>query len=350
MTPPMTGSAFRSSSRPAPRAIARWLLAVAALVFCMVVVGGITRLTESGLSITQWKPITGAIPPLTHDQWMEAFRLYQQIPEYREINRGMSLGDFQFIFFWEWAHRLLGRLIGIAFALPLAWFAWKRVIPAGYGWRLVALLALGGLQGAIGWWMVKSGLSVRTDVSHYRLAVHLLTALFIIGGLIWTALDLLALTRNRAARPARLRLLAMLALTALFVQLLFGAFTAGLDAGYVSSTWPLMNDYLVPDGISWMGSFWSTISSDPYLVHFIHRWWAWVVAALLVLLARRARRAGHRGASIAINATVGTQVLLGIATVVSGIALPLAVLHQAVGALVVASAAWGAHAIGRPGA
>ncbi|WP_232313695.1 COX15/CtaA family protein [Sphingobium sp. TCM1] len=350
MTPPMTGSAFRSSSRPAPRAIARWLLAVAALVFCMVVVGGITRLTESGLSITQWKPITGAIPPLTHDQWMEAFRLYQQIPEYREINRGMSLGDFQFIFFWEWAHRLLGRLIGIAFALPLAWFAWKRVIPAGYGWRLVALLALGGLQGAIGWWMVKSGLSVRTDVSHYRLAVHLLTALFIIGGLIWTALDLLALTRNRAARPARLRLLAMLALTALFVQLLFGAFTAGLDAGYVSSTWPLMNDYLVPDGISWMGSFWSTLSSDPYLVHFIHRWWAWVVAALLVLLARRARRAGHRGASIAINATVGTQVLLGIATVVSGIALPLAVLHQAVGALVVASAAWGAHAIGRPGA
>ncbi|HAF42338.1 MAG TPA: heme A synthase [Sphingobium sp.] len=346
----MTGSAFRSSSRPAPRAIARWLLAVAALVFCMVVVGGITRLTESGLSITQWKPITGAIPPLTHDQWMEAFRLYQQIPEYREINRGMSLGDFQFIFFWEWAHRLLGRLIGIAFALPLAWFAWKRVIPAGYGWRLVALLALGGLQGAIGWWMVKSGLSVRTDVSHYRLAVHLLTALFIIGGLIWTALDLLALTRNRAARPARLRLLAMLALTALFVQLLFGAFTAGLDAGYVSSTWPLMNDYLVPDGISWMGSFWSTLSSDPYLVHFIHRWWAWVVAALLVLLARRARRAGHRGASIAINATVGTQVLLGIATVVSGIALPLAVLHQAVGALVVASAAWGAHAIGRPGA
>lgn len=350
MTPPMTGSAFRSSSRPAPRAIARWLLAVAALVFCMVVVGGITRLTESGLSITQWKPITGAIPPLTHEQWMEAFRLYQQIPEYREINRGMSLGDFQFIFFWEWAHRLLGRLIGIAFALPLAWFAWKRVIPAGYGWRLVALLALGGLQGAIGWWMVKSGLSVRTDVSHYRLAVHLLTALFIIGGLIWTALDLLALTRNRAARPARLRLLAMLALTALFVQLLFGAFTAGLDAGYVSSTWPLMNDYLVPDGISWMGSFWSTLSSDPYLVHFIHRWWAWVVAALLVLLARRARRAGHRGASIAINATVGTQVLLGIATVVSGIALPLAVLHQAVGALVVASAAWGAHAIGRPGA
>ena len=185
----------RRAARPV--AIARWLLLVAFLVFCMVVVGGITRLTESGLSITQWKPITGAIPPLTHDQWMEAFRLYQQIPEYREINRGMSLSDFQFIYFWEWLHRLLGRLIGLAFALPLVWFAGKRAIPRGYGWRLVALLALGGLQGAIGWWMVKSGLSVRTDVSHYRLAVHLLTALFIIGGLIWTALDLLALARDR---------------------------------------------------------------------------------------------------------------------------------------------------------
>ncbi|ASY43301.1 MAG: COX15/CtaA family protein [Pseudomonadota bacterium] len=331
---------------PRPVAIARWLLFVAALVFFMVVVGGITRLTESGLSITQWKPITGAIPPLTHDQWMEAFRLYQQIPEYQQINRGMSLSDFQFIFFWEWLHRLLGRLIGIAFALPLAWFAWKRAIPAGYGPRLVALLALGGLQGAIGWWMVKSGLTLRTDVSHYRLAVHLLTALFIIGGLIWTALDLLALSRNSGARPARLRPLALVALLALFVQLMLGAFTAGLDAGYVSSTWPLMNDHLVPEGISWMGSLWATVSSDPYLVHFLHRWWAWGAAVALILLARQARRAGQRAPSIAINAAVGTQIVLGIATVLSGIALPLAVLHQAVGALVVASAAWGAHAIG----
>jgi len=334
------------SAAPRPVSIARWLLIVAALVFCMVVVGGITRLTESGLSITQWKPITGAIPPLTHDQWMDAFRDYQQIPEYKEINRGMSLAAFQFIFFWEWLHRLLGRLIGVAFALPLIWFAARRAIPAGYGWRLVALLALGGLQGAIGWWMVKSGLSVRTDVSHYRLAVHLLTALFIIGGLVWTALDLLALARNPYARPATLRPLALATLLVLLVQLMFGAFTAGLDAGYVSSTWPLMNDHLVPEGIQWLGSLWATVSSDPYLVHFIHRWWAWVAAAMLILLARKAKGAGHRGASIAINAAVGTQVLLGIATVISGIALPLAVLHQAVGALVVAVAAWGAHAVG----
>ena len=210
-----------------PLSIARWLLGVAALVFCMVVVGGITRLTESGLSITEWKPITGAIPPLTHAQWEDAFRLYQQIPEYQQLRQGMTLSDFQFIFFWEWVHRLLGRLIGLAFALPLLWFAWRRAIPSGYGWRLVALLALGGLQGAIGWWMVTSGLSVRTDVSHYRLAVHLLTALFIIGGLVWTALDLLALARNPAARPAALRpfalvvLLALLILTATTVGLAF---------------------------------------------------------------------------------------------------------------------------------
>lgn len=342
----MIASSRSAAPVPAPRAIARWLLGVAVLVFLMVVVGGITRLTESGLSITQWKPITGAIPPLTHDQWMEAFRLYQQIPEYREINRGMSLSDFQFIFFWEWAHRLLGRLIGVAFALPLLWFAWKRAIPSGYGVRLVALLMLGALQGAIGWWMVKSGLSIRTDVSHYRLAVHLLTALFIIGGLVWTALDLLTLARDSRARPATMRPLAIAALLALFVQLMFGAFTAGLDAGYVSNTWPLMNDHLVPDGIAWLGSYWATVSSDPYLVHFIHRWWAWAAAILLVLLARQAKRAGQRGASIAINAAVGTQVALGITTVISGIALPIAVLHQAVGALVVASAAWGAHMAG----
>lgn len=335
-------------TRPAaPRAIARWLLTVAALVFCMVVVGGITRLTESGLSITQWKPISGAIPPLTHEQWMEAFRLYQQIPEYREINRGMSLSDFQFIFFWEWVHRLLGRVIGLAFAVPLVWFAARRAIPQGYAPRLVALFALGGLQGTIGWWMVQSGLSERTDVSHYRLAVHLLTALFIMSGLIWTALDLLALARDPAARPARLRPFALIVLLALFGQLLFGAFTAGLDAGYVSSTWPLMNDHLVPEGVAWAGSMWATMSSDPFLVHFIHRWWAWVAAVLLLLLARRAKRAGHRAASIAVNASVGTQVAIGIATVLSGIALPLAVLHQAVGALVTASAAWAAHAVGR---
>ena len=224
-----------------PTAIANWLFAVASLVFLMVVVGGITRLTESGLSITEWKPITGAVPPLTEADWQEAFRKYQQIPEYQLLNQGMSLADFKFIFFWEWVHRLLGRVIGLAFALPLLWFAIKRAIPNGYGIRLVALLALGGLQGAIGWWMVASGLVDRTDVSHYRLATHLLTALFILSGLVWTALDLKALARDPAAQPARLTGFSAAVAVVLAVQLLFGAYTAGLNAGLASSDWPLMN-------------------------------------------------------------------------------------------------------------
>ena len=330
-----------------PRAIAFWLLGVAAMVVAMVIVGGITRLTESGLSITEWKPVTGALPPLSHADWMEEFRKYQQIPEYQQINKGMSLDDFKFIFFWEWSHRLLGRLIGVAFALPLAWFALRRAIPKGYGPRLVALLALGGLQGAIGWWMVASGLVDRTDVSHYRLAVHLLTALFIAAGLTWTALDLLNLHRDPVARPARLTPFAMLAALVLFVQLMWGAYVAGLNAGSVASDWPLMQGKFVPDGIEWHGSLWATISSDPYLIHFLHRWWAWVTAIILILLARRAKAAGHRSASIALNAAVGIQIILGISTVLSGIALPLAVAHQGVGALVVLATAWAAHSIGR---
>ena len=334
---------------PRPRTLAIWLFLVAILVFAMVVVGGVTRLTESGLSITEWKPVTGALPPLTQADWQDAFHKYQQIPEYKQINRGMSLDDFRFIFFWEWSHRLLGRLIGLAFALPLAWFAWRRAIPKGHGPRLLALLALGGLQGAIGWWMVASGLVNRTDVSHYRLAVHLLTALFLMAGLIWTALDLLGQAANTRARPAHFTGFALLVALILGLQLLFGAFTAGLDAGYVANTWPLMNDHLFPEGVQWsagLSGLWATVSSDPYLVHFIHRWWAWITALVLIMLARRAKRAGSRGPSIAINAAVGLQIILGIATVLSGIALPLAALHQAVGALVVAAAAWGCHRIG----
>jgi len=332
---------------PRPAAIARWLLLAAILVFAMVVIGGITRLTESGLSITEWKPISGALPPIGDAAWQEVFAKYRQTPEYQQINRGMSLADFKFIFFWEYLHRLLGRLIGLAFALPLLWFTWTRAIPRGYGPRLVALLALGGLQGAIGWWMVKSGLVLRTDVSHFRLAVHLLTALFIIAGLIWTALDLKALARDRGARPARLTGFGLIVALVLLVQLLFGAFTAGLDAGYVSSTWPLMNDHFFPEGVTWLGSALATIANDPYLIHFIHRWWAWLVVLALVLLARRVKQAGARSAAVAIHIAFGTQVLLGIATVVTGINFWLAVSHQAVGALLVAATAWGLHAIGR---
>ncbi|MEQ8742283.1 COX15/CtaA family protein [Parasphingorhabdus sp.] len=334
-----------ASSRPI--AISNWLYSVAFLVFIMVVVGGITRLTESGLSITEWKPVTGALPPLSEADWLSEFAKYQQIPEYREISgpAGMTLADFKFIYFWEWVHRLLGRLIGVAFALPLLWFAAKRAIPSGYGLRLVALLALGGLQGTIGWWMVSSGLSERTDVSHFRLAVHLLTALFILGGLVWTALDLRQLARGNA-KPARMTGLGALVLVVLAIQLLFGAYTAGLNAGYVSNTWPLMNEYFIPGGINWSAGIWAALNNDPYLIHFIHRWWAWVVVGFLIILARKVRQIDRRS-SVAIHIAFGSQILLGIATVMTGIDIHLAVLHQAVGALVVASTVWGVHLLGR---
>jgi|TARA_R110002033_G_scaffold787_4_gene7143 cytochrome c oxidase assembly protein subunit 15 len=347
MTEPIAMNPPADTATPRPIAISNWLYSVAFLVFIMVVVGGITRLTESGLSITEWKPITGALPPLSEADWLSEFQKYQQIPEYQEIGgpAGMTLADFKFIYFWEWVHRLLGRLIGVAFALPLLWFAAKRAIPSGYGVRLVALLALGGLQGTIGWWMVSSGLSERTDVSHFRLAVHLLTALFILGGLVWTALDLRQLARGQN-RPARLTGLGMAVLAVLVVQLLFGAYTAGLNAGYVSSSWPLMNDYFVPGGINWAAGIWSALNNDPYLIHFIHRWWAWVVVGFLLILARKVRPIDRRS-SIAIHIAFGSQILLGIATVMTGVDIHLAVLHQAVGALVVAATVWGVHILGR---
>jgi cytochrome c oxidase assembly protein subunit 15 len=343
----MIETSLNSAETSRPVALSNWLYSVAFLVFIMVVVGGITRLTESGLSITEWKPVTGALPPLSEADWLSEFEKYKQIPEYLEINgpAGMTLADFKFIYFWEWVHRLLGRLIGVAFALPLLWFAVKRAIPSGYGWRLVALLALGGLQGTIGWWMVSSGLSERTDVSHFRLAVHLLTALFILGGLVWTALDLRQLSAG-VPRPARMTGLGLAVLAVLFLQLLFGAYTAGLDAGYVSSSWPLMNDYFVPGGIDWTSGIWHALNNDPYLIHFIHRWWAWVAVGLLIFLARKVRPLDRR-ASVAIHIAFGSQILLGIATVMTGIDIHLAVLHQAVGALVVASTVWGVHLIGR---
>ncbi len=332
-----------------PFALANWLYFVGALVFLMVVVGGITRLTESGLSITEWRPISGAIPPLTQEQWSHAFDLYKATPEFREINgpAGMGLAEFKRIFFWEWIHRLIGRLIGLAFALPLAWFAVKRAIPQGYGWRLVGLLLLGGAQGFLGWFMVQSGLIERTDVSHFRLSAHLLLAFLILAALVWTALDLRQLAKTGENRPARLTRASMIIGTILFFQLLLGAWVAGLNAGYVASDWPLMQGKLVPDGIDWALGAAYAFTHDPYLLHFLHRWWAWVVVVALVVFARKVKPTDSR-ASKAIHAAFGTQILLGIATVMTGMNIVLAVLHQAVGALLVAALTWGAHNHGRP--
>lgn len=336
-----------SASRERPLALARWLLLVALLVVAIVAVGGITRLTESGVSITEWKPVTGALPPLTEAAWQAEFDAYRRTPQYLEINgpAGMTLASYKFIYFWEWVHRLIARSIGLAFALPLAWFWARGAIPRGYHLRLAALLALGGLQGAIGWWMVQSGIVNDVKVSHFRLAAHLLTALLTLGGLVWTALDLRA--HARGERPHRLTGFAALALGLLALQLGMGALVAGLRAGHVANDWPLMMGRLFPDGVDWSRGVPHAMLNDPVLTHFDHRWFAWVVVAVLVVMGRKLRKVGARPASVAVHTAFGTQVLLGIATVLSGIALWLAVLHQLVGALLLVATTWGAHALGR---
>ena len=336
---------FRVS--PRPLALARWLYVVAALIVVMVAVGGITRLTESGLSITQWKPISGTIPPLNEAQWMAEFRHYQRIPEYQEINRGMRLDGFKQIFFWEYVHRLLGRVIGLAFALPLLWFAIKRQIPRGYGPRLLALLALGGLQGAIGWWMVASGLSVRTDVSHVRLAVHLSAALVILGGVVWTALDLRDLARDPLARPAGLKPLAAVAMLLLGIQIFIGAFTAGLNAGYAFSTWPLMGDSFFPAGTPMLEPAWRNLVDNPIVVQFVHRWFAFAAAAAVIWLAFAARRRGAVNAWGAVILLTSLQILLGIATLLTGVDLSIAVAHQVNAAILLIAVVAAGHTLGR---
>jgi len=336
----------RSEPRSRPLALSNLLFVVAAMVFGMVVIGGITRLTESGLSITEWNVVTGAVPPLSHADWVHKFELYKQTPQYIEVAgpAGMTLAGFKFIFFWEWMHRLLGRVIGLVFFVGVGWFALKREIPKGYGWRLAALFVLGGLQGAVGWFMVMSGLEGRTEVSPYRLSAHLLFALFLMSAVIWTALDL----RDCNSRPARLTGWGAAGLAILFVQLMLGAWVAGFRAGYVSNTWPLMNGHFVPEGIDWSRGAGFAMTHDLYMLHFMHRWWAWVVVAVLVVFARKVRKVeGARAASIAIHSAFGTQVILGILTVLSGIAIWLAVLHQATGTLLLAATVWGAHELGR---
>lgn len=335
------------ASTARPLAIVRWLLTVAAIIALIVVIGGITRLTESGVSITEWKPVTGVIPPLTEAQWQAEFAAYRLTPQYIQINgpAGMTLATYKFIFFWEWVHRLLARLVGLAFALPLAWFWIKGQIPQGFKPRLLVLLALGGMQGAIGWWMVKSGIQYDVKVSHLRLATHLMVALVTFAGLVWTALDMRAVARG--GTPARLTQFSAIVLVMLAIQLIYGALMAGLRAGHVAADWPLMQDKLFPAGIDWSQGPGHALTSDPFLVHFIHRWWAWAVAAALILMARRLRRADMRGTSIAIHIAFGTQLLLGIATVMTGVALWLAVMHQLTGALLLAATVWGAHGLGR---
>jgi len=332
----MAGSSFRT---PRPRLLGLWLLIVAAMVVAIVIVGGITRLTESGLSITEWKPLRGIIPPLNPAQWAAEFDAYKAIPQYKAFNTAMTLEGFKQIYFWEYLHRLLARAIGTVLGLVLLVFWWRRWIPAGYGRRVVLILALGGLQGVIGWWMVASGLQYRTEVSHVRLAVHLMAAMLIYAVLVWTALDLLG-------RPARFRLLPGLAILALAGQLILGAFTAGLRAGYAFSTWPAMGDGLFPAGGWQAGGLVHNLVNNPIVVQFAHRWWAWIVAIAVALLAGQAWRRGARTSARIMVGLVVVQIALGIATLLSGVHLHVAVTHQAVAVLLLGAMVWAAHDVG----
>jgi cytochrome c oxidase assembly protein subunit 15 len=329
-----------------PRSLSVWLFAVAGLVLLMVIVGGITRLTESGLSITRWEPIRGIVPPLGDAAWRDAFDLYRQSPQYQKVNTGMTLSEFKNIYFWEYIHRLLGRLIGLAFALPLLWFALKRAIPRGYGWKLVALLALGGTQGFIGWWMVASGLIDRPEVSHIRLAVHLLTAFTILGALLWVGMDLRRLAIDGESRPARMPTVAIWVLSLLALQFLFGAYVAGLEAGYAYASWPKMGDDWFPSDAPMLVPYLRNFVDNPIVVQFVHRWLAFAFAAAAFLLARKAwkERRPIEGAMLVLAVLI--QIVLGISTLLSGIDIHIAASHQGMAALVLAAVLVTAHRLG----
>jgi cytochrome c oxidase assembly protein subunit 15 len=316
------------------RPIAWWLLFCCAMVFAMAVIGAVTRLTESGLSMVEWRPLVGVLPPLSEAEWNRVFDLYRESPEYRLVNRGMSLEEFRYIFYWEWFHRLWGHLIGVAFAVPLAWFALRRRIPAGLGPKLLGLLALGALQGFVGWFMVASGLVDRPSVSHYRLAMHLALAFLIYALMLWVALGLLGGggTGIGEERARRLRVHGGLALAFAGVTMVWGAFVAGLDAGMIHQDWPLMSGRFVPSEAWHLQPAWLNLFENHATVQFFHRWIA-IAAGLLVLsFAWRAGRGAERRVRLpALLLAVMTvvQISLGIATLHTGVAIPVAAAHQA---------------------
>jgi cytochrome c oxidase assembly protein subunit 15 len=322
-------------------AVAIWLFSVAALVFAMVVVGGITRLTGSGLSITEWKPIMGALPPMNEADWLEAFRKYQEIPQYQQVNAGMSLSEFQGIFWWEWIHRQLGRFIGVAFAVPFVVFIALRRLPRRLLWRCASLLGLGGLQGLIGWWMVSSGLSERVDVAPERLATHLGLALLIFAGLIWTGLE--ALFGEETSRsPVGWSRGAALLLAAVFLQCLLGGLVAGGKAGLVYTDWPMMNGAVFPP-VDW-GQGGLAFLHDQGLVQFNHRIVAYgllIGAIVYAVQAWRWRLAEGLGAvAFVLLGVIGLQAIVGVLTLVHAVPIGLGVLHQAGAAIVLGVATW----------
>jgi cytochrome c oxidase assembly protein subunit 15 len=328
-------------SDPLLRWLRVWLFMLAAMVLAMVVVGGATRLTHSGLSITEWRPVDGILPPLGDADWQDLFAKYQQIPEYKIENKGMTLAEFKPLFWWEWSHRMLGRVVGIVAAAGLIGFLSQRSIRQRYWKRLAAIFALGALEGAAGWYMVASGLKDRTDVSQYRLALHLGIATLIMGLTLWTALGV----GRRRASPANLKTVAgvMAALLAIgiYKQILLGAFVAGLDAGLAYNTWPLMDGRLIPAGVRLMHPVWLNLFENPITVQFNHRLGAYAVAifALInhIVLWRRGNERLVPSAALVLTAVL-LQVGLGIWTLLAVVPLPLGLAHQVMAMLVLASA------------
>lgn len=318
-------------SRIDTRPVSRWLFTVAAMVALMVVIGGLTRLTNSGLSMVEWRPVTGWLPPLGEAAWLAEFAKYQQFPEYRKVNIGMDLAGFKEIYWLEYVHRLLGRLIGIAFAVPLLWFWVRDRIPPGLHGHLLAMLILGGAQGAMGWFMVKSGLVDHPDVSHYRLTAHLGLAFLIFGYLLWGALSLARGPRMTAPAGGGLAIV----FTALvLLQVLSGGLVAGFNAGLTNNTWPLMDGKFIPDGLGLLSPVWLNIFENVLTIQFQHRMLAYAVLAFAVLLWWIYAGQVPAGARHLLLALVLLQVCLGVLTLLHAVPVQLGALHQG-GALLV---------------
>ena len=315
-----------------------WLIAMAALVFCMVIVGGATRLTDSGLSITEWQPLLGAIPPLTEAHWLEALEKYRQIPEYQLVNKGMSLEEFKFIYWWEWAHRFLGRVIGLAFFLPFAYFAVTGALTGKTAMRCGVLFVLGGLQGALGWYMVASGLVDRVDVSQYRLAAHLTLATVIFGAILWV---LFGLAQSRRSPSGGREWMALLLVGLIILQVAAGGFVAGINAGFGFNTWPLMEGALVPPGLMVAEPWWRNMFENALTVQFNHRVLAYVITVAAVAYAYVVRSP----TSLLLLAAITLQVVLGIWTLLWAVPLWLGLAHQGGALLVLTAALWNLHSV-----
>ncbi len=326
------------------RGVGLWLFAIAALIALMVVIGGLTRLTGSGLSITEWQPVTGVIPPLDQADWQTEFAKYRGTPQYELLNRGMGLTAFKSIYMWEWTHRLLGRILGVVFLVPFLAFLRRRRIDGRIASRLAVIFLLGSAQGLLGWWMVQSGLADgRVAVSQYRLAAHLGLATILFGYVFWTALEIAGAARVKAAAvPPALRYSVFGLTGVVFVQMLLGALMAGLGAGRAFNTWPTYAGRWFPVGLFDLSPWWANNFENPAMVHFQHRTVAYVIAAACAYLFWRLYDADRpaRIAAIHAAALVLLQITLGVIAVVSSVAVPIAALHQICALALFANAIW----------